>query len=60
MYLIKTLMDWSYQQIGDHFGNKKHSTVMFALKKIKDQINTDKQFRALIEMLTERIKKGQK
>ena len=60
MYLIKTLMDWSYQQIGDHFGNKKHSTVMFALKKIKDQINTDKQFRALIEMLTERIKKRQK
>ena len=60
MYLIKVLMDWSYQQIGDHFGNKKHSTVMFALKKIKDQINTDKQFRALIEMLTERIKKRQK
>ncbi len=60
MYLVKTLMDWSYQQIGDHFGNKKHSTVMFAIKKIKDQIDSDKQFRVCIEMLIERIKKEKK
>jgi len=60
MYLIKTLMNWSYQQIGDYFGNKKHSTVMFAIKKIKDQIDGDKQFRVFIEMLMERIKKEKK
>ena len=57
MYLIKTLMDWSYQQIGDYFSNKKHTTVMFAIKKIKEQIDCDKQFRVFIEMLIERIKK---
>lgn len=60
MYLIKTLMDWSYQQIGDYFSNKKHTTVMFAIKKIKEQIDCDKQFRVFIEMLTERIKKEKK
>lgn len=60
MYLIKTLMDWSYQQIGDYFSNKKHSTVMFAIKKIKEQIDCDKQFRVFIEMLIERIKKEKK
>lgn len=60
MYLIKTLMDWSYQQIGDYFSNKKHTTVMFAIKKIKEQIDCDKQFRVFIEMLIERIKKEKK
>ncbi|MGQ3683533.1 MAG: chromosomal replication initiator protein DnaA [Candidatus Loosdrechtia sp.] len=57
MYLMKTLLNWSYQQIGNYFGSKKHSTVMFAIKKIKEQIENDKQFKVFLEMLTERIKK---
>lgn len=57
MYLIKTLLNWSYQQIGNYFGSKKHSTVMFAIKKMKDQIDSDKQFKLFIETLIERIKK---
>lgn len=60
MYLIKTLLDWSYQQIGDYFGSKKHSTVMFAIKKVKEQIDNDRQFKSFVEMLTERIKKRKK
>lgn len=57
MYLIKTLLDWSYQQIGNYFDSKKHSTVMFAIKKVNEQIESDKQFELLIGKLTERIKK---
>ena len=60
MYLIKTLLNWSYQQIGNYFSSKKHSTVMFAIKKVNDQIESDKQFKLLIEKLTERIKKGKR
>lgn len=37
MYLIKTLLNWSYQQIGNYFTSKKHTTVMFAIKKVKEQ-----------------------
>ncbi len=57
MYLIKTLLDWSYQQIGNYFSSKKHTTVMFAIKKVKEQIDCDKQFKLFIDTLTEKIKK---
>lgn len=60
MYLTKTLLNWSYQQIGNYFSSKKHSTVMFAIKKVKDQIDSDKQFKLSIDMLIEKIKKGKK
>ena len=57
MYLIKTLLDWSYQQIGSYFGSKKHSTVMFAIKKMKDQMESDRQFKVFIEKIVEKIQK---
>ena len=57
MYLIKTLLNWSYQQIGNYFSSKKHSTVMFAIKKVNEQIESDKQFKLFIEKLMERIRK---
>lgn len=60
MYLIKTLLNWSYQQIGSYFTSKKHSTVMFAIKKVKEQIDSDKQFKLFIDTLVEKIKKEKK
>ncbi len=57
MYLIKTLLGWSYQQIGSYFGSKKHSTVMFAIKKMKDQMDGDRQFKVFMETLVEKIQK---
>lgn len=57
MYLIKTLLNWSYQQIGNYFSSKKHSTVMFAIKKVREQIESDKQFKLSIDKLMERIRK---
>jgi len=60
MYLIKTLLNWSYQQIGNYFTSKKHTTVMFAIKKVKDQIDSDKQFKLFIDTLIEKIKKEKK
>lgn len=60
MYLIKTLLNWSYQQIGNYFASKKHSTVMFAIKKVKEQIDSDKQFKMFIDTLIEKIKKEKK
>ena len=57
MYLIKSLLDWSYQQIGNYFNSKKHSTVIFAIKKVKDQIESDNQFKLIVDSLVEKIKK---
>jgi len=58
MYLMKSLLDWSYQQIGNYFGSKKHTTVMFAIKKITEQIESDNQFKTLIEILIENVRKS--
>ena len=58
MYLMKLLLDWSYQQIGNYFGSKKHTTVMFAIKKITEQIESDNQFKSLIEILIENVRKS--
>jgi len=58
MYLIKSQLNWSYQQIGSYFGSKRHSTVIFAIKKVKEQLAQDKQFRLFVDMLVEKIKKG--
>lgn len=58
MYLMKSLLDWSYQQIGNYFDSKKHTTVMFAIKKITEQIERDNQFKSLIEILIENVRKS--
>lgn len=58
MYLMKSLLDWSYQQIGNYFASKKHTTVMFAIKKITEQIESDNQFKSLIEILIENVRKS--
>ncbi len=58
MYLMKSLLGWSYQQIGNYFGSKKHTTVMFAIKKITEQIESDNQFKTLIEILIENVRKS--
>ena len=60
MYLIKNQLDWSYQQIGNYFGNKKHTTVIFAIKKINEELKKDDQFKSFLDMLMEKIKKAKK
>jgi len=58
MYLIKNQLEWSYQQIGSYFGNKKHSTVIFAIKKINDELKNDDRFKSFLDMLMEKIRKN--
>ncbi|MCZ7622025.1 MAG: hypothetical protein M5U24_06000 [Candidatus Kuenenia sp.] len=60
MYLIKNQLDWSYQQIGNYFGNKKHTTVIFAIKKINEELKKDDQFKSFLDILMEKIKKSRK
>ncbi|MBZ0191213.1 MAG: hypothetical protein K8F34_05940 [Candidatus Kuenenia stuttgartiensis] len=57
---MKNQLDWSYQQIGNYFGNKKHTTVIFAIKKINEELKKDDQFKSFLDILMEKIKKAKK
>lgn len=40
-YLIKTMLDTSYEKIGYLFGGKDHSTVMSGVKKVENELKTN-------------------
>jgi len=45
MYLIRESSDASLPQIGQALGGRDHTTVMYAIEKIADRVETDEQFR---------------
>ncbi len=57
MYIAKLLTDSSYQEIGKYFGNKRHTTVIFAIKKVKEKCKGSVEFKLEIESLVRMAKK---
>ncbi len=57
MYLAKILTESSYQEIGKYFGNKRHTTVIFAIKKIKEKSKSSAEFQSHIDNLIRMAKK---
>jgi chromosomal replication initiator protein len=57
MYLAKVLTESSYQEIGKYFGNKRHTTVIFAIKKLKEKSKSSAEFQSHIENLIRMAKK---
>ena len=51
MYLAKNLTNCSYPQIGSQFGDRDHTTVMHAVRKVEDMIAEDKQFADDVSMI---------
>ncbi|MFA5928481.1 MAG: chromosomal replication initiator protein DnaA [Candidatus Margulisiibacteriota bacterium] len=58
MYLSRTLTTSSLPKIGEEFGGRDHTTVMHACDKIKASINKDKNFKSLIDNITDKICKS--
>lgn len=52
MYLSKILTPKSLADIGKKFGNKDHTTVMHAIKKVEELTKTDLEFQEEINLLT--------
>ena len=55
MYLCRKLLNEHYKQIGRKFGDKDHSTVMFACKKVGQMIEEDDDFKNTILTLEKKI-----
>jgi chromosomal replication initiator protein len=56
MYLSRKLTDASLLEIGDKFGGKDHSTVLYSIKKVEEKISKEPAFKETIENLKSRIK----
>lgn len=57
-YLARTLTSASYQEIGSYFGNRRHTTCIAAKRKIKKRLETDREFRDLVDRLSEEIRQS--
>ena len=55
MYLINQIKGLSYTAIGEEFGKRDHSTVVYAINKVKGIIKKDPNYRATIEDLVKNI-----
>jgi chromosomal replication initiator protein len=56
MFFAKDFTKSSLKNIGSHFGNRDHSTVIHACQTVNDLIDTDKKFRHDVDELGKRIK----
>ncbi len=55
MYLIRTLLSLSLVEIGEFFGGKDHTTVMYAIEKVENLKKTDLDFLQRLERITNKI-----
>jgi hypothetical protein len=55
MYICRELTMRSLPQIGERFGNRDHTTVLHAIKKISARVAADPEFAARVEFLKEKI-----
>ncbi len=56
MYLAKNYTNKSLKVIGDYFGGKDHSTVIYSCKAIQDMLDTDPKFRIKVNEIEREVK----
>jgi chromosomal replication initiator protein len=58
MYLCRELTDLSLPRIGEHFGGRDHTTVLYAVNKITQKLREDRTEYNLVRDLLARLKRG--
>ena len=56
MYVIKDITQMSMAAIGDEFGGRDHSTVVYAISQTEKMMKTDSRLREIIEDITKNVK----
>jgi chromosomal replication initiator protein len=56
MYLIKTLLDLPYTEIGGLFGDRDHSTVIHSVNKVEAEMASDPDFRVRVRELQDELR----
>lgn len=58
MFLVKSYTDSSLKAIGNLFGGRDHSTVLYSIKTVQDLMETDEAVKKTLEELDRKIKMG--
>ncbi|MCX6062562.1 MAG: chromosomal replication initiator protein DnaA, partial [Caldiserica bacterium] len=58
MYLSRDLTEASLPYIGEKFGGRDHTTVIYACQKIQQDMKNDETLRALLDSLVKQLKRG--
>jgi len=56
MYLIRSLTELSFPEIGSFFGSKHHTTILYAYKKMVESLKKDEKLRFIVDRITQDIK----
>ena len=59
IYVIQEITGLPYETIGQEIGGRDHSTVVYAIKNVKEMMAKDSNFRSVIEDLIKNIKANQ-
>ncbi len=57
MYLIRNYTELSFPEIGDKFGGKDHSSIIYAVNKVKKNLNNDEGLEKILSNIIKMIKK---
>lgn len=55
MYAIRELLGLPLKQIGGHFGDRDHSTVLYSIQKVQQRMESDQDFRARVSDAMEEL-----
>jgi len=55
IYVVREVMQMSTLAVGKKFGNRDHSTIVYATKQIQKQMETDPRFKATIEDIIKNV-----
>ena len=56
IYVIQDVTGLPYENIGNEFGGRDHSTIVYSIKNVKETMANDASYRAIIEDLIKNIK----
>ncbi len=59
IYVIQDVTGLPYETIGQEFNGRDHSTVVYAIKSVKEEMEKDSGFRSIVEDLIKNIKTNQ-
>lgn len=56
MYLCRNILEMTYPEIGQSFGNRHHTTVIHACDKVAKDVSTNSELSRIIDDLTKRVR----